>query len=135
MGNGPSMGKDMRLTERYRSSVRARIEFEAKVGMLKRTKTLVEDVTLVDLSVTGAGVEVQAGQMADHLELGRNVNLILGEDAALVTIRQMRTASGPVILGVEFVAVSPGFRLQIYEVVNSARDADGVMASYWESAI
>jgi hypothetical protein len=134
MGDGSLSGKNMRLTERYRSRVEARLQLEAKVGVLKRTKTLEEDVILVDLSVTGAGVDLPPGRLADHLQLGRSANLSLGDDDAMVSIRQIRTGSGHVFVGVEFVAVSPGFRLQVYEVVNSARDADGAMASYWESA-
>ena len=119
---------NQRLAERYELSAPGQIAFPVR-SFLRKPKLRVFDVTVIELSMTGAVIllnpEVPVAQIA-----GR-VDFTLEGETALVAVVAIRNGDR---LAVNIAQPSRGFAEVIRSVVAARRDQSGALADYWNRA-
>lgn len=108
-------------------------QLTVRAGMLRsRTETVRVIVRLLDVSVSGASIEVPT---IDGLAEGQRAELAFAEDRAAVVVRRSQpgAAQGMTRYGLQFVDLEPAVRRRLFELVSEWAAAGGTQ-HVWRNA-
>lgn len=102
--------------------------------VLPRRPVKAVDVEVADLSVSGAALLGRSGSPLAELISGQTVEFRFGGETGAIRIRHVALAPALVMVGVEFVDLSPELSDIVHRLVEAFRGEQKALAAYWSLA-
>lgn len=126
--------RDRRLAPRFSTTLVGQLVMPAASGLLRRSKPRPFEIEVADLSVTGAAVRVPERRGLKVLQRGLQLSFSIDDRRGQVAVRRMGRTEGYILLGLDFIELSPELEQYVYEHVRAMGDTRGSLEAFWASA-
>ena len=122
------------MTARYPVRLNGQVLMPVRSRVLPRRPVKAVDVEVADLSVTGAALLGRAGSPLAELSSGQSLELRFGGEIGVIRVRHVAMAPALVMVGIEFVDLSPELTDIVHRLVEAFRGEQQALAAYWSLA-